>query len=346
MSHVNAMLPLDCQMPVDCLFRLDADSQIGTGHLMRCLAIADALAADGWQCGFLCRPLTAGLQSLLGKHRYLPVADEPAALAMLERHHPRWLVVDHYGLDRVFEHAARQYVRHLLVIDDLADRPHDADLLLDQGPLRTVADYQPLVGTDCQLLLGTAYALLRPAFAGQRRTACSPFRHGLIGFGGADPAHAGFHTLTSLAQTPWLTQCRWTLLAGAANPDLPRLQQLIHQHHWPVELLTHTHDVAGLLAQHDFAIGAAGGMLWERCCVGLPTVCVPIVDNQVFNDQVIARYQLGERLTLAQLQQPQALDAALKQLQTLADNYRQRGQDLVDGQGLARLTSLLRNRDL
>ena len=333
-------------MPVDCLFRLDADSLIGTGHLMRCLAIADAQTATGWRCGFVCRPLTPGLQSLLGEHRYLPIEDDRAALTLLAQHPARWLVVDHYALNQDFERAARPYVHRLLVIDDLADRPHDADLLLDQGPLRITLDYKTLVNPTCQLLLGTDYALLRPAFARQRRAACSPLHCGLIGFGGADPAHASFHTLTRLARTPWLRQCEWTLLAGAANPDLPRLQSLIAEHQWPVALLTHTDDVAGLLAQHDFAIGAAGGMLWERCCVGLPTVCVPIVDNQVFNDQVIAHYQLGERLTLAALQQPDMLDQALKQLQAQADNYRQRGQDLVDGQGLARLTSLLRNHDL
>jgi len=329
-------------MPVDYLFRLDADSQIGTGHLMRCLAIADTLAAQGERCGFLCRPLDPALLTLLSAHQHWPINDDEEALATLAQLKPRWLILDHYGLDIRFEQAAAARVPRILVLDDLADRPHQASALLDQGPLRHSADYRPLINDDCRLLLGADYALLRPIYRQLRKSHCQAFKRGFISFGGADPAHASLQTLTTLHAAGLIQHYQWTLLAGAANPDHDRLEQLIHQHRWPVTLLRHSDAVAQLLASHDFAIGAAGGMTWERCCIGIPTLSIPIAENQQFNDAVIGHYQLGERLTLEQLASPRHVSAALAALHQDADTYRQRGQALLDGLGLERVATLLR----
>ncbi len=330
--------------PVDYLFRLDADSQIGTGHLMRCLAIADALRAQGELCAFACRPLPATLQHKLHTYPLLELDDDTAFWTALTEFTPRWLIVDHYGLDAEFEAQARRFGCKILVLDDLADRRHDADLLLDQGPLRRADDYRALTNADCQLLLGADYALLRPEFVARRKTATTPFHRGFISFGGADPAHACLRTLQALTVTPWWSRCAWTLLAGAANPDWPALQQWLAEHPARVTLLRHSDEVSRLLAEHDFAIGAAGGMMWERCCIGLPTLSIPIVANQQFNDAVIAHFHLCERMTLGELDEPAQLNAALSRLQARAEEYRQRGQALVDGQGLTRLTALLRKQ--
>ena len=329
-------------MPVDYLFRLDADSQIGTGHLMRCLAIADALRAQGGRCAFACRPLPPTLRPKLLAYPVRELDHDAAFWPLLTALTPRWVIVDHYGLDAEFEGRVRRHGSKLLVLDDLADRRHDADLLLDQGPLRSEADYRPLLNADCRLLLGADYALLRPEFVARRKSASTPFRRGFISFGGADPAHACLLTLQALTASDWWSRCEWTLLAGAANPDWETLQQWLARHPARVSLLRHSDQVADLLAAHDFAIGAAGGMMWERCCVGLPTLSIPIADNQQFNDAVIAHFALGERLTLAELETPERLAAALTRLQVQAEAYRQRGQALVDGQGLTRLATLLR----
>ena len=329
-------------MPVDYLFRLDADSQIGTGHLMRCLAIADTLSAQGGRCGFLCKPLSSALLGLLSSHVYLSITDDTEALSRLSELKPQWLIVDHYGLDIRFEQAAATQVAQILVLDDLADRHHQATLLLDQGPLRQETEYRPLINADCRLLLGPDYALLRPIYRQLRKNHCNEFRRGLIGFGGADPAHACLQTLHTLIDAELIHHYQWTLLAGAANPDYTQLHTLITQQQLPVTLLQHSDEVAQLLATHDFAIGAAGGMTWERCCIGIPTLSIPIADNQQFNDAVIAHYQLGERLSLRELAAPARLHAALDALQQEADTYRQRGQALLDGLGLERIATLLR----
>ena len=331
--------------PVDYLFRLDADSQIGTGHLMRCLAIADSLRTQGGRCAFACRPLPMALQHKLHAYPLLELLDDTLFWPALTELAPRWLIVDHYGLNAEFEAQAHRFGCKILVLDDLADRRHEADLLLDQGPLRCDDDYRELINADCQLLLGADYALLRQEFVAHRKTAATPFHRGFISFGGADPAHACLLTLQALTATAWWSRCAWTLVAGAANPDWPALQQWLAAHPARVTLLRHSDEMPRLLAEHDFAIGAAGGMMWERCCVGLPTLSVPIVANQAFNDAVIAHYQLGERLTLDALQQPAQLEAALNRLEARADYYHQQGQALVDGQGLTRLTTLLRSEE-
>ncbi|PKQ74968.1 UDP-2,4-diacetamido-2,4,6-trideoxy-beta-L-altropyranose hydrolase [Aeromonas sobria] len=322
-------------------FRLDAGAEIGLGHLMRCLAIADRLKTAGAECHFLCHQLPTHLLPLLQSHQHhtLCALDDAGPLPTL---HPEWLVCDHYQIDREIEQTLAMHCGQLLIIDDLADRPHHSQLLLDQGPLRSAADYQPLTPAGCRLLLGTDYALLRPAYRQLARQEVSRWQRGLICFGGADPARASLTTLNTLARLPWAHTIRWTLVAGSANPFWPELQQRVAElPDLPLTLLRQSDQMAQLMQQNDFAIGAAGGMTWERACVGLPTLAVPIVDNQQFNDEVIARVQLAERLTLSELAEPTRLMLALQRLERQADDYRRRGQGQVDGLGLDRLTAWL-----
>lgn len=187
------------------IFRTDASIQIGTGHVMRCLTLADALAAKGADCGFICRAHPGNLIEFIRAKGYvahgLPVSgteigdgrldisipgesaadlihsnwlgadraqDAEACASILAAQRPDWLIVDHYALDARWERALAPYYRKLMVIDDLADRPQACDLLLDQTFGRDAADYLPLVPADCRLLCGSQYALLRPEFAALR----------------------------------------------------------------------------------------------------------------------------------------------------------------------------------
>ena len=328
-------------MTLKVAFRLDAGAEIGLGHLMRCLAIADRLKTAGAECHFLCHQLPAHLLPLLHSHQHHALCglDDAGPLPTLR---PKWLVCDHYQIDRQIEQTLAIHCGQLLVIDDLADRPHHGQLLLDQGPLRSAADYQPLTPADCRLLLGTNYALLRPAYRQLARPHASQWQRGLVCFGGADPAGACLVTLNSLAKLPWARTISWTLVAGGANPFWPELEQRVAElADLDLVLLRQSDQMADLMSRHDFAIGAAGGMTWERACLGMPTLAVPIVDNQQFNDEVIARFQLAERLTLRELAEPERLLQTLHRLEQQSDDYRRRGQQQVDGLGLDRLTAWL-----
>ena len=141
-------------------FRCDASPEIGSGHVFRCLTIANALKDHGWSCVFATQTDSASVVPALESYETIKPEDlkEEADL----------LVVDHYGLDKDFEKSCRSLVKRILVIDDLADRDHDCDVLLDQTFGREEKDYQGLVSAECKILAGASYALLRPQFSKNR----------------------------------------------------------------------------------------------------------------------------------------------------------------------------------
>lgn len=209
--------------------------------------------------------------------------------AALARQDVDLLVVDHYRLDQAFERACRGFARRIAVIDDLANRAHDADLLLDQTFGRSEGDYLGLVPEGCTLLCGSRYALLRQDFAKLRESALAKrwargaVQRILIAMGAADAAD-----LTSLALTaatrvaerldrPLVVD---VILGGGA----PRLDAVRHRLSgvpaWAVHVDVPGGALAELMASADIAIGAAGTTSWERCCLGLPSVVVVAADNQ------------------------------------------------------------------
>ncbi|OYY95898.1 MAG: UDP-2,4-diacetamido-2,4,6-trideoxy-beta-L-altropyranose hydrolase [Hydrogenophilales bacterium 28-61-23] len=268
-------------------FRADASVQIGAGHVMRCLTLADKLLERGARTRFLCRPSPGHLGDLILARGHaldwLPDAMPDAAassqaLAVGAPHD--WLVVDHYALGADWERAQRGLVESILAIDDLADRMHDCDVLLDQN-LQTGHRYDGLLPADCRVLLGPSYALLRPEFQ-RARVAIAPGLDSvgniLVCFGGSDPLDLTGLTLDALDRLE-----RFDLLVevvvGQAYPYCDRLKARC-----ATRPGTHFHcqadDLAGLMARADLAIGASGVVTWERACVGLPALAITFADNQ------------------------------------------------------------------
>lgn len=300
-------------------FRTDATLQMGSGHVMRCLTLADALKAQGAQCHFISREHPGHLLEVI-RQRSFSVTGLPAALpqpsaatqdpskhakepfhaawlgcdwqtdaqqigAILARLQPDWLVVDHYALDQRWEEAVSPHYRKLLVIDDLADRPHCCDLLLDQNLGRQPQDYVSLVPVACQVLTGPHYALLRPEFSALRdysfkRRANPQLNQLLITMGGVDLPNATSQILAALKACPLPADCRITVVMGATAPWLAQVRELAAQMPWQTDVLVNINDMAQRMADSDLAIGAAGSTSWERCCLGLPTLMVVLADNQ------------------------------------------------------------------
>ncbi|HVK99022.1 MAG TPA: UDP-2,4-diacetamido-2,4,6-trideoxy-beta-L-altropyranose hydrolase, partial [Dongiaceae bacterium] len=208
------------------VFRVDASVSMGTGHVIRCLTLADALATQGARCFFICRELPGHLiahvrgrgyhvhvlamsESSLSRPTQRPASadgsrqfysallgvsqeqDARESLPFVQEICPDWLVVDHYALDMVWETMLLSYSRKLLVIDDLADRDHQCDLLLDQTYGCDDDIYRKRVPAQARLLCGAHYALLRPEFAALRdyslaRRLHAPLRQVVISMGGTD----------------------------------------------------------------------------------------------------------------------------------------------------------------
>lgn len=305
-------------MTMRIAFRADASSQIGTGHVMRCLTLADALRAQGAECYFISREHTGHLLEVISQRGFcvtaLPAglpppsntfvssdraeesvhtswlgcdwqADAQQTRTILATLQPDWLVVDHYALDQRWEIALQPHYQKLLVIDDLADRPHRCDLLLDQNLGRQPQDYVGLVPARGKVLTGPQYALLRPEFAALRpyslqRRERPTLKHLLITMGGVDLPNATGQVLQALKACALPQDCRISVVMGQQAPWLQQVREQAQDMPWPTEVLVNITDMAQRMADSDLAIGAAGSTSWERCCLGLPTLMVVLADNQ------------------------------------------------------------------
>jgi UDP-2,4-diacetamido-2,4,6-trideoxy-beta-L-altropyranose hydrolase len=332
------MSTIDDTRSLTIVFRVDASLSIGTGHVMRCLTLADALAADGAECHFLCREHPGHLIEAIRARGYpvhalpaiAPAAQEeetpPLAHAdwlgaswqddarqsreALDGLAPDWLVVDHYALDKRWELRVLPQGCRLLVIDDLADREHGADLLLDQNLGRQAYDYAGLVPEHCTRLIGPRYALLRPEFARLRdaslaRRASPKLKQLLITMGGVDKDNATGQVLEALTSCALPDDCRISVVMGGNAPWLGQVKAQAASMPWPTEVVVNVSDMAERMTQADLAIGAAGSTSWERCCLGLPTLMVVLAENQRIIahalDKVGAAVALGSLPEISQL---------------------------------------------
>ena len=306
------------------IFRADSSLDIGTGHVMRCLTLAQALREQEVISCFVCREHAGNLIDLIRRHGFevktLPIQDSSQQVANnnipLLAHAAwlgvnwesdalqtktalgdeifDWMVVDHYGIDARWERQLKSAYRKLMVIDDIADRVHECDLLLDPNLGRTAQDYASLVPEDCQILVGPQYALLRPEFSELRpyslaRRVNPTFKRLLISMGGVDKDNVPGLVLASIKDYQWPVDLHITVVMG---PHAPWLEQVRHQANelsMPIEVLTSVDNMAQLMADCDLAIGAAGGTSWERCCLGLPTVIIILAQNQYQGAMALSR---------------------------------------------------------
>lgn len=296
------------------IFRADAGLTIGTGHVMRCLTLANALAQSGAVCTFLCRPHKGHLLDriaaeghkvivlpALGDAPFMLPKDGPVhagwlgvswkqdaqdCLDALGETRSDWLVIDHYALDQDWERAMHSHYERLFVIDDLADRAHICDMLLDQNLGRKAEDYDGLVPEKCQRFIGPMHALLRPEFAANRaaslaRRVGGKLKSVLITMGGIDAHNATGAVLQAMAEIDSTHDLQVKIVMGRAAPHLERVRALLPTLPFNAHLRVDVHNMAALMRDADLAIGAAGSTSWERCCLGLPCLMLSMADNQL-----------------------------------------------------------------
>lgn len=358
------------------VFRADASIEIGTGHVMRCLTLADALYDQGVECKFICREYPGNLIANIRNKGYdvnvLPAPVESSAhvinssvsqpahahwlgttqeldaddcALILADLQPEWLIVDHYALDSRWETALKPHYRKLMVIDDLADRMHRCDLLLDQTLGRRAEDYLPWVPVQCKLLCGSRFALLRPEFADLRayslnRRQKPKLNELLITLGGVDKDNVTGRVLRAIADGKVPDECRITVVLGSSAPWLAEVQKQAASMPWPTEVRVNVSDMARLMASTDLAIGAAGATSWERCCLGVPTLMLVLAQNQRAIAQALCRAgaaQLVDQVTFKELRliaNQQMAPYALREMSSLAEK-------VTDGLGVSRVITYL-----
>lgn len=338
---------------------------------MRCLALAEVLRARGAEIHFISRELRGNiLDTLRNSGHHLHVLPQPSASGLDADNgttHAHWLevtetadteetqavlqalggvdllVVDHYALAMAWEKRMRRHARSVFVLDDLADRPHDCDLLLDQTP-NAQPRYAGRVPGRCRLLTGPDYAVLRAEFAQKHRETtprAGTVRRMLVCFGGVDAANYTGRVIEALRfMNPAGVQA--DVIAGLANPHADQLRQQcadISQ----IRFIQAPPNLAALMAQADLAVGAGGVMLWERACLGLPALTVIVADNQ--RPVMRALTDGGQIVALETAEATpknfaQALDSLIAQPGKLSEMSRLNHQ-LVDGRGCERLARIL-----
>lgn len=287
------------------LFRVDSSIQIGAGHVMRCLTLAKELRNRNADVLFVCRDLPGNISSNVKKEGFdisllsaLNETPEPEQLVThweidasetinsIGSRNLDWCVVDHYGIDHRWHQELRPLTHNIMVIDDLANRNYDCDLLLDQTYGRDKSAYQTLVPTDCRVLLGSKFALLRREFvrfrpeALKKRKCQIDIKHILVSMGGMDPNNVVGEVLNALAVVKWKEKPLINVVLGNQAPNLNAVVEQAKSHPLKINVLTNVKNMAELMVDADLAIGAGGTTSWERCCLGLPTVVIDLAKNQ------------------------------------------------------------------
>ncbi len=283
------------------MIRTDASIEIGSGHLSRCLNLAATLRNRGGRVIFACRESPDGLFKLPHIRNFELIAigggersgkssgwtwrvdadHTKAAIAQIGQV-PDWLIVDHYDLDARWEDDVRSSTTRLMVIDDLANRAHSCDLLLDQNWVDEMeVRYDGLTPAHCEQLLGPRFALIDKKFAAARETLRS--RDGdmtrlMVFFGGGDPGNVTGKAIDAIVGLD-TRGLEVDVVVGGANPHAESIRSRcaelpgVHFHQ-------QVDDMAALYANADLALGAGGVSMWERCCLGLPSLVITIATNQ------------------------------------------------------------------
>lgn len=353
-------------------YRVDASSRMGTGHVVRCLALARALRAKDAECSFIHRfhrgnmvdairregfvvhelpaPTATSEEVPDGEYeRWLGVPvdeDGRQTAAVLEDMPVDWLVVDHYALAAEWERVVRPHAERVAVIDDLADREHDCDLLVDQNFFPDAQRrYEDLVPQNCKLLTGPRYALMRPEYAEVRRLIGprrGPVSRVLVFYGGSDRGDQTSRALRVLSR-PEFEHLGVDVVVGSNHPDRTGVENLAAR-----RPLTDVHGslehLAGLMAEADVALGGGGSTTWERCATGLPSIVIAVAENQVPFTEALGEddriLYLGEADSTTEEHLAEALQTLVDDPERLRE-LAERSWYLTDGLGALRVAEAI-----
>ena len=355
-------------MPLSVMFRVDASLHIGTGHVMRCLTLADALGEQGAECQFVCREHEGHLMDHIRSSSYqvhaLPKPSENTLYGPDLAHSSwlgvdcstdaqqtrqlakgaklDWLIVDHYALDHRWETLMRSEYRRIMVIDDLADRHHDCDLLLDQNYGSSAERYAGLVPFECVQLHGPKFALMKPIYAqcrAEQGARSGKIERVLIYFGGgADPMNLTGRAFRAF-QAPELLKIELDIVVGSNYMYKAELKAGVASRGSSCIHAT-LPDLSELMARADLSIGAGGATTWERCCLGLPSIVISIADNQRPACEALAADDLVQYLGHFDVITPELILAQILELlgkPKRVSDLSNKGMKLVDGNGVNRM---------
>lgn len=339
--------------------RCDSSNIIGSGHVMRCLNLAIQLKKSGNNAHFLCQPLpgnvserivSAGfplteLSSTSGKDHYKIDQDQDALQTISNLRAPSTIIVDHYGLNAEWQEKVREHGK-LVVIDDLANRAHTCDILVNQNyRMKGPALYNGLINKDATILMGPAYALISPDYR-QYHNLGRPQKFAVerivIFFGASDPSNVTLKCLQAAAKIKD-PATKIDVVLGKNHTDRNSIESLALAT-GNVEIYDYIENFAGFLAGANIMIGAGGVTQWERCCLGIPGLIIAIADNQIDVAKGLHDINAGLYLGWHTEVTVETIASALKSLladQTARSTMAESAWSLVDGKGVERVSRAL-----
>ena len=353
--------------------RADASPVIGTGHFVRCLNLARFLIKRDAEVTFISRSLGGDLNKRLISAG-CRVIDLPSqnnssnqspddyatwlganeredisqCLSLISDNEEFCIIVDHYGVNEEWLGKAKGSFRKVIVVDDLAERKLDVDLVINQNLGWTARDYEHLVGQETKLLLGPKYALLAENYSIARQKLDRSFKSDaplrvLVSFGGADIENVTGKVAQVLEEMQTKHNLVVTIVVGPMNPNSNDLHAICQRSRGEIGLIEGVNNLVDAYASHDIAIGAVGGSSWERCCLGLPTIFVPIAENQKSAARKLDSSGAGILVDYESDQFGSDLLNALDQMSNLEirEEISQRALDICDGKGVTRLVDEL-----
>lgn len=341
------------------IIRADANAHIGTGHLMRCLALAQGWQTQGGQAIFvtacesdsLLRRLSdEGFQVVTLERTHPDPADWEITSEALSAHPGAWVALDGYHFDPAYQRWIREAGHPLLVIDDMAHLDHYyADIVLNQNIHAEKLDYS--CESHTRLLLGTRYALLRSEFLawrGWQREIPEVARKVLVTLGGGDPDNQTLKIIRALQQVE-VEGLDVVVVVGASNPHFDELQSAARNSQCVIRLVRNATNMPELMAWADVAVSAGGSTCWELAFMGLPTLILIVADNQRPIAEQLDIMGMAVNLGWYEgLSSTEVVEAITHSLMTpkMRVEMARRGQELVDGEGVARVLMCLRDKEL
>lgn len=359
---------------MDILFRVDSSFDIGSGHVMRCLTIAKELRKVKNNITFICRKKNGDLIPLIKKKgfkvivinkkkepsdkdktskniykKWLGVSENQDAIDsinQIKNDYFNWLIVDHYSLSIKWENHLRKYSNKLMVIDDLANREHDCDLLLDQNWFENSLDrYKELVPKKTKLILGPKYALLRSEFREMRVKPIIKSKESVklfVFFGGSDPLNLTALTIKAINKFH-KKELKADIVIGKNNLEYKKIKEEAGSNK-NIKLHIQVDNIASLMANSDFAIGSAGVNTWERICLGLSSIIISFAENHkiLLKDLIKNNYVnfIGDYNEVTVKKIKSSIEDEIK---IGRDQKNSKLHNLVDGKGVFRVVDKIMN---
>ncbi|HWZ83137.1 MAG TPA: UDP-2,4-diacetamido-2,4,6-trideoxy-beta-L-altropyranose hydrolase [Terriglobales bacterium] len=342
------------------LIRADANAHIGAGHVMRCLALAQAWQDAGGDAVFAMAEAAPPLEHRLLEEnfRIVRVSAPPGSRddledtrALIAAKPPSWTVLDGYRFDAYYQSEIKRWCR-LLVMDDNGQlERYSADVVVNQNVHAGETLYAGRVTPETRLLLGPQYAILRNEFAAYRdwtREVAEVGSRVLVTMGGSDPSDFAPRIL------PWLAKMQgselWArVVVGGGAGNAHAVKEAAANSAGRIEVLVDARNMAELMAWADLAIAGAGSTCWEMCLLGLPSIVVEVAENQ----QPIAR-QLEALGAAVNAGPPAEIDCrsiaqrAEQLLSSAGERFAMSGaaRKLVDGWGRERVLEAMQMGDV